>query len=123
MEEFETKATSHVTALASDITLRETSTTRLVFRPTIVDNPKNSNASVKGMFVYQRKSTTTAWQDIDSAPFSSLKSGEGYKLELRSAELLVLLDGLHPLYDLYQHGGIPRGKQTFAGPNLSSHFR
>lgn len=113
MDKIETKATSHVTAQVSDLVLRETSTTRLVFRPTIVDNPKVPAAAIKGVFLFQRKSKRHEWTDIDSVPFSTLKSGEGYKLELRSAELLELMRGVSPLYKLHQRAGVPRGKQTF----------
>ncbi|MEJ1356637.1 MAG: Shedu immune nuclease family protein [Candidatus Sedimenticola sp. (ex Thyasira tokunagai)] len=113
MDEIITKSTSRVTAQASNITLRETATTRLIFRPTILENHKNPNACVKGSFLFQRKSKTTQWVDFETIPFSSLKSGEGYKLELKSAELLELINEIMPLYELYHEGGLPRGEKKF----------
>ena len=41
MKEITTKSTSRVTAQVSDIAIRETTTTRLIFRPIIIDNPHN----------------------------------------------------------------------------------
>jgi hypothetical protein len=42
-----------------------------------------------------------------------LKSGEGYKLELKSAELLSLIQQLEPLYSLHHQKGVPRGRNKF----------
>ena len=113
MEEINTKSTSRVTAQASDIAIRETATTLLIFRPIIIDNPNNRSASVKGDFLYQRKSQNGKWMDFETIPLSSLKMGEGYKLELKSAELLNLINELKPLYELHHEGGVPKGQQTF----------
>lgn len=113
MEEIINKSTSRVTAQAPDIAIRETATTLLIFRPIIIDNPNNRSASIKGDFLYQRKSQNGKWVDFETIPLSSLKMGEGYKLELKSAELLNLINELKPLYELHQEGGVPKGQQTF----------
>ena len=113
MDEIITKSTSRVTAQVSDFSLRETATTRLIFRPIILDNHKNNDACVKGSFLFQRKSKNAKWADCETIPFSSLKSGEGYKLELKSAELLDFVKELIPLYKLYREGGLPRGERKF----------
>jgi hypothetical protein len=120
MDEIFTKSTSQVTAQASDIELRETTTTRLVFRPVILDNHNNPEASVKGNFLFQRKSRNSQWEDFETIPLSKVKGGEGYKLELKSAELLHLITHLKPLYDLHRDGGVPRGQRKFvqATPQL-----
>lgn len=113
-------STSLVTAEVSDVILRETTTTRLVFRPIILKNPNNPSASVKGNFLFQRKSQTGVWTDFQTIPFSSLKAGEGYKLELKSEELLHLFDEIRSLYQIYRQGGVPRGENKFlrATPQL-----
>ena len=120
MDEIIIKSTSQVTAQVSDIELRETATTRLIFRSIILDNHKNNNASVKGNFLFQRKSKNTKWLDVETIPLSSMKSGEGYKLELKSAELLHLITEVQSLYKLHQEGGVPRGIKKFvkATPQL-----
>lgn len=55
MTDLTVKSTSRISAECSDYVLRETATTRLVFRPLLVQNEKAPNASVKGSFIFQRK--------------------------------------------------------------------
>ena len=68
------RSSSNATANVDDIILRETITTRLVFRPTIVDNKKNQDASVRGIFVYQRKAPNDSWEDHNELTLSNLKA-------------------------------------------------
>ncbi|MCG7861594.1 MAG: DUF4263 domain-containing protein [Candidatus Thiodiazotropha endolucinida] len=120
MKEIRTRSTSRVTAEATDIVLRESESIRLIFRPTILDNRNNVDAAVKGVFLYQRKSKKANWEDFETIPLNSVKVGEGYKLELKSAELLRLIQELKPLYDLHKEGGVPRGEKKYvqATPQL-----
>jgi len=113
MEEIETRSTSLKTAECSPIILRQTDRIRLVFLPTLVDNQAVRDACVKGHFVYQRKAERDEWGPLVSSSLTSLKSGEGFKLELHSQELLTLVRELAPLYRLYRQHGIPRGRSTF----------
>ena len=78
----------------------------------LVTNQKNPKAAVKGSFLFQRKSGTE-WQEFETIPLSSVKGGEGYKLELHSEELLKFLQELRGLYEIHNTGGIPRGSATF----------
>lgn len=120
MKEIHTRSTSRVTAQVGDIVLRESIASRLIFRPTILDNINNKEAAVKGIFLYQKKSKNSLWEDFETIPLTSVKSGEGYKLEIKSAELLQLINELKPLYDLHQKMGVPRGEKKFvqATPQL-----
>lgn len=120
MREITTRSTSRVTAEASDIVLRESESIRLIFRPTILDNRNNADAAVKGVFLYQRKLKKDSWEDFETIPLNSVKTGEGYKLELKSAELLQLIQELKPLYDLHKESGVPRGQKKYvqASPQL-----
>ena len=113
MTEIRTKSTSLTTAQAADIVLRVSDNVRLVFRPTILENHKNQDAAVKGVFLYQRKAKSKEWEDFETIPLNSVKSGEGYKLELKSEELLNLLRELLSLYQLKQEQGVPRGEKRF----------
>ncbi len=113
MSDLTVVSTSRASAEVTDIALRETSITRLVFRPMLVDNAGNSEASVKGTFVFQRKGAAQSWQDIPAEPLSSLKKGEGYKLALDSHETLTLFNSLGALYKLYAQNGIPIGEAEF----------
>ena len=91
MEEITIKSTSRFTAEAPDIGLRENETTRLIFRPIIIENPNNKDACIKGSFLFQRKSKIEQWEDFETISLASLKMGEGYKLGLDSAELLKFM--------------------------------
>ena len=120
METITIKTTSQFTAEATDIGLRENETTRLMFRPIIIENPNNINACLKGSFLFQRKSKNDPWEDFETIPLSSLKMGEGYKLGLDSAELLKFMKGIVPLYKLHREGGVLRGQTKYvkATPQL-----
>lgn len=113
MTEIRTKSTSLTTAQADDIVLRISDRVRLVFRPTILENSKNPGAAVNGVFLYQRKKKSNEWEDFDTIALNSIKAGEGYKLELKSEELLGLLLALQPLYQLKKEQGVPRGERRF----------
>jgi len=117
METRTVTSTSSRSATTDDIVLRETETTRLIFRPILVDNKNQKEASVKGTFIFQRKGHSDKWEDSDSIPLSKLKKGEGVKLELKSAELLNLFTEIQSLYEMYLEGGIPRGEAQFVKAN------
>jgi hypothetical protein len=93
--------------------LRQTDTVRLVFIPIVVDNREEPDACVKGTFVYQRKSRESQWERIEKINLSSLKSGEGVQLEIKSAELLHLIRELAGLRDIHGREGIPRGTSQY----------
>jgi len=113
MKDVNVRSTSRNTAECEPIILRQTDQVRLVFLPTLVDNPTATDACVRGQFVYQRKVKTTEWATAGTVPLSSLKAGEGFKLELHSAELLALLRQLGGLYRIYRQHGIPPGETRF----------
>lgn len=79
----------------------------------LVENQADSDAAVRGTFLYQRKSRSGRWLDFETIPLNSVKSGEGYKLELKSRELLVLFQQLQVLYTLKEQQGVPRGQKRF----------
>jgi len=120
VSEINTRSTSRTTAQASDVVLRQSDQVRLVFRPTILENPKNKDASVKGVFLYQKKQKSGEWKDFETIPLNSVKSGEGFKLELKSEELLNLVDEVDSLYQLKRDKGVPRGQKRYiqATPQL-----
>ena len=113
------KSTSQSSAVTDDIVIRKTDTTRLVFRPMLVTNERNPNASIKGSFIFQRKSIKKDWEDITVPPLSSLKKDQAVKLELKSRELLKLHGELSSLYDLYESEGIPKGEAKFIKANVT----
>lgn len=104
------KSTSSHTAIGDSIVLRTTTKSRLVFKPMMVDNPKNPDASLKGTFVYQVKGKNDNWDDYKTLDLSQFKKGEWIKLELKSEELLKLLKELNDYYKIYSEIGIVKGE-------------
>jgi hypothetical protein len=114
MDEIEVLSTSRSSAITDAIILREKETTRLIFRPLLVDNSQNQEASVKGTFIFQRKSKNQQWEDYRTLSLNRLKTGEWIQLALNSAEILRLYKHLGDLYRIYeQEGRIPMGKTRF----------
>jgi len=107
------QSTSIDHAVCSDIILRETGTTKLIFRPEIVSNKKNPEASVRGTFIFQKKKPSGDWDDYKTMNLSQLKDGEWIKLELHADEVLELAEGLNQVKLIYDKSGIPFGRKNF----------
>ncbi len=105
------KSTSFQSADCDEIVLRPGKKSRLVFKPMLVANKKNQNASVKGTFVYQVKGLNESWDDYKTLDLSQLKKGEWIKLEIKSEELLNLTLQLKDLYKIYSEIGILSGER------------
>lgn len=113
MDRLHIKSTSRSSAECSDTVLRETDTTRLVFRPLLVDNPSLPQAGVKGTFIFQRKGPRDEWIDVETVPLSQLKKGDAFKLALSSSEILTFYRSLGDLYQVHSQAGVPRGEHEF----------
>jgi len=113
MEHVSVNPTSRDSALADEIILRETTITRLVFRPVIVNNIHNKKAAIKGTFVFQRKNPKDEWEDHKDLSLSNLKANEWVKLDIDSGELLQLITKINELYALHAQEGIPKQKTQF----------
>ena len=85
------KSTSKNSAIGSDILLRTTTTTRLLFKPEIVNNPHNKNASVRGTFIFQKKGRNNSWEDYKNLDLTKLKASEWVQIELKSEEVFKLI--------------------------------
>ncbi len=121
-ESIKTRSTSLVTAVCEDVILRDGDRIRLVFRPTLVDNPKNSAHAVRGLFVYQKKSVKDAWQDYRSLDLNKLVKDQYFQLDLSSEEVFKLIGNLRNCYHLVQQHGIVLGDNEFiiTPSNISS---
>lgn len=108
METITINPTSSDSAKCSPVVLRQTGTTRLVFKPELVNNQQDGAKPLKGVLVHQRKKSADEWEDIESINLSSLKAGEGVKLELNCDELDRLLGAAGLLYDLHKLGRVPK---------------
>ena len=116
-KEINIKSTSSSSALADDLILRLTGTTRLIFRPMIVENKKDPEASVRGQFIFQKKKNSGKWEDYDNFSLSKLRDREWIKLELKSAEIKKLINHLLILKNLFKKHGIARGESHFSDYN------
>lgn len=121
MTTVEIKSTSRQTADCSDVVLRDGPLVRLLFRPQLVENPKDPDACLKGRFIYQRKAKNDTWEDADAPSLASLKRREHFDLEIKSGELLPLLRQLGALYRFHRKQGLPRGRVELVriGENLA----
>ena len=113
MESRTVRSTSTRTATTEDLILRDGPLVRLVFRPMLVENAQEPSASVKGVFIYRKKSKSGTWGDVSATPLNKLKVGEEFRLELRSEELLHLFGELEDLYEFRRDHAIPRGEVKF----------
>ena len=112
-QNIQTKSIWYWVMQSSDILLRESSLTRLIFRPLVIANPKNPESNVKWTFIYQKKGKNDIWEDSKELSLSSLKKSEGFSLELHSEEVLILLENFENLQQLYAQFGIRRGETNF----------
>lgn len=112
MDEITIRSTSWQSADVDPVALRETSTGRLIFKPSIVDMGMGETG-VRGTLLFQKKKPSGSWEDHSPIPLSSLKDGQGVKLELKSAETRTLFEKLSDLYSIAEEHGVPMGNQTF----------
>jgi hypothetical protein len=106
-------STSRRTADIDPIILRETSMTRLIFRPVLLDNPGNPNAPMDGAFIYQRKTQSSGWTDHSDLTLSQLRAEEWVKIDLKAAGLLALFEGLDAYYSLVREHGVVSGTTEY----------
>jgi len=117
MESIKIRSTSKSSAVTDDIVLKETKTTRLIFRPLIINNLKAQEASVKGRFISQRKGLKENWEDYYDLSFSKLRTSEWSMLDLNGVEVLELYKRLGDLYQVYHQEGIPFGEAKYIKVN------
>lgn len=108
-----TKSTSLKSAELEGIILRETSTTRLLFKPMLVENRHNEDACVRGEFVFQKKNQKGHFVDYKDLSLSNLRAEEWIKLELKAGEIHKLFQHISSYYELYSQYGVPSGNKEF----------
>jgi Domain of unknown function (DUF4263) len=110
--DYEMDSTSRQSARLADVILRQTTETRLIARPEIVDNQKSPEAGVKVTLIHQRCSSGNKWEDIPADPLSKLKAGEEVRLHLDSATTLELKKCLVDFYAISSSTGVRSGHTT-----------
>jgi hypothetical protein len=96
--------TSADSAEVEPFELRSGSTTRLVFKPVMVNNKSDELKPVRGELVWQRRGGSQKdepWEDESQFKLSTMKSGSGIKLELKTEELYLLTQVVRGLYGVF----------------------
>src|SRR5699024_680382 len=106
------KVTSKNSGIGDDIVLRETTTTRLIFRPEIVNNEHDPAASIKGCFKFQKKKKNNVWEDHREFETNKLKADEWIKIAINTGETLQLFKELSKYYRVHEEYGVQQGSYT-----------
>lgn len=110
-EKYRTQSTSSQSLKVEDRVLSETSNSRKILRPLIVENPNDSDAGVKISILYQKAVTKNTFEDISAVPLNTLKASEIGKLNLDTAETKKLYTELQNLFAIHKEKGVPRGER------------
>lgn len=114
MVKLKVKSIAPGASAVEDIIIRESGTTRLLLRPIIVDNDSTPEACVKGAIIYQKKNDEGEYkEDKNVFDLRKVKKGEFAKLELKSEEVLTLLQKYEMLKELYKKEGFNFGETTY----------
>lgn len=85
-------------AVADDVVLAQTPTTRTVFRPAI------HGGGVRGQLIRQKIGADGKWADINEVDFRKLPADAGVAIDLDTAGTKQLHDKLDTLYEVQGHG-------------------
>jgi Domain of unknown function (DUF4263) len=112
--------TSRNSGIGQDITLRQTDTTRLIFRPEVINNEHNPDASVKGCFIFQKKKGKDLWENHKDLDLSNLRAEEWIRLKINSSELFTLFNEIKKYYTIHKEYGVKHGSYSVykANPNI-----
>jgi hypothetical protein len=110
-EKYKINSTSNQSARVEDRELSRTQNTRRILRCDLIDNHKDSAASVKATILHQKSVLKGQFEDISAEPLSKLTAGEIGKLILDSAETKKLYEELRNLFEIHESKGVPSGKK------------
>lgn len=107
-----TAQSSHVTSdIVTPFVLEESNTTRKVAYAKLVNNPNDKDAYVHCTILHERKSRKGTWEPVESINLSTLKSGEGVRLDLSCTATRELKKALDTSYAVGKEG-LPKGHQS-----------
>jgi Domain of unknown function (DUF4263) len=114
MDNYKTVSTSSSSAkLVDPIVIEETGTTRKVLIVDLNDKKKELGETVGITIVHQRKKGKAEWESVTQIQLSTLKGGEGVKLDLDSKTTKKIYDELTKLYALMNKEGVKYGTMDF----------
>lgn len=86
--------------------IRETTKTRLIYFPELVNNDVNPELSVRGRLVYQ-KSNGSNWEEQDNLSLTTLKKEEWTSFVLKTDDVFEIAQINSELQSIYDENGIP----------------
>lgn len=98
---------------SDDIVLRETSTTKLIFKPKLVDDFRSGKKGVRGSIILCKKSQKGDWENHKGLDFNKLKSDEWGQVELKTEEVAKLFEGLQKNGMIVKEYGIESSRYSF----------
>lgn len=122
---YKVDSTSDVSATVQDIVISnpedtDTSLTRRIMRPLLVENIHNKSASVKLILMHQKRHTKKdPWHDAGAFSLATLKAGQEIRLDLSAGQVRRLYEALKDLYALTEDR-VPQGKKQFIGLEAES---
>ena len=111
-DKYEIKRTSRDSAVVDLVVLGSKPHTRSVLVATEVNNPHDTEASIKMNLLHQRKRAGEQWENLPVESLSKLKSGGVARFTLDSARTRKLFHHLSHLYEAKRQKGILPGKST-----------
>ncbi|WP_029332761.1 Shedu immune nuclease family protein [Exiguobacterium oxidotolerans] len=94
MDIIDIKKKSFSVSDGSEIVLRKTKSTKMVFIPTLIDDPYSDKTGVKAKIVFLKKGFNEKWERYKEVDANNMKAGQWTQLELSLGETQKLLDGL-----------------------------
>src|SRR3989344_3176520 len=102
MGEIKLKSVALTASKGEDIIIREKDNSQLLFRPIIVNNKDEPEACVKGAIIYRKKDDNGEYKEEENiSDLRKVKKGQFAKIDLRSEDILVLLQNFEMLKELY----------------------
>lgn len=121
MKTLRTNSTSRNSAEIIDpIVLDEKKTTRKVAYFRMNDKYKSINKTVSVKLIHQRKGANDKWEDVQSVNLTTLKAGEGVRLDLDCSMTQKLYQKLKAIYEYIEINEIPIGSQRFIFMNADN---
>lgn len=115
MNQLKVTSVAPTASRVEDRVINETSSTRLIFRPLIVDNKSNPEANLKGSLIFQKKDSNGEYSEKEKAfDLTHVKKGQYVKIDLDSKEVLVLLKEFEILREVYKKHGLNFGENSYS---------
>lgn len=100
-------------AEGSEIVLRETQSTKMVFLPMLIDDPVRNIQGVRGKIVLLKKGFKEGWEKYTDVHPNNMKAGEWTQIELHTEEAQKLFNGLQQCNLIVEKYGVESAHYSF----------